>query len=103
MEPLLPVALGDEEDELPVPAWQAEPRAGLRCAPDGRLVLTRVELSAWQGIYLPRQWDDPERTWDEGWDHQAMDDFARRVAGALREWEDSLQHLLPATASAVEA
>jgi hypothetical protein len=54
-----------ERGEVPL-FWQGHPVARLQCRPDGRLYLTGVELPAWQGIELPRQWDDPERPQDEG-------------------------------------
>jgi len=64
----------------------------LHCDPDGQLYLTGVELSAWQGIGLPRQWDDPKRPPDR-WPDAQLADFAGRVRRALQEWEDCLGYL----------
>lgn len=93
LAPLLPVASADQEDEFAELCWCNEPTARLRCdAGDGRLYLTRVEVSAWQGIGLPRQWDNPERWRDPGPDAQ-LADFAFRVRRALHEWKDCLGYL----------
>jgi len=56
------------------------------------LPLTRVELSAWQGIDLPRQWDNPDREPDP-WPEAQLADLAGRVREALLVWEDCLGHL----------
>jgi hypothetical protein len=90
--PLLPI--GSWEDELGPAAfsWRDEPTARLRCDPDGRLYLTGVELSAWQGIGLPRQWDNPDRELDD-WPDAQLADLAGRLRQALGEWERSLQYL----------
>lgn len=45
--------------------WQGTPEARLACRSDGRLYLAGVTLSTWQGIELARQWDNPDRPWDE--------------------------------------
>jgi hypothetical protein len=94
LEPLL--YDGDEADEAqpPVLAWRGEPVARLHWAPDGQILLTGVELAAWQGIDLPRHFDDPEREWDEDPADQLVD-FARRVWEAVHQWADTLPHLLP--------
>jgi hypothetical protein len=70
----------------------------MECALDGQLYLTGIELSAWQGIDLPGQWDDPDRELDEDPDEQ-LADFAQRVWQALREWGNSLRHLLASESS----
>lgn len=87
---------GDEADEQqpPVLAWRGEPAARLHWAPDGQILLTGVELAAWQGIDLPRHWDDPEREWDDDPADQLVD-FARRVWEAVHQWADTLPNLLP--------
>jgi hypothetical protein len=60
--------------------------AHLRCNPDtGRLYLTRVELSAWQG-------DNPDREPDP-WPEPQLGDLAGRVRRALRAWEGCLRYL----------
>ena len=74
--------------------WRGEPESRVRYTPEGELHLTGVKLSAWQGINLPRQWDDPRREWEGGPDEQLVD-FAHRVREALGEWKRSLRHLQP--------
>lgn len=91
LEPLLPIGKAYEGDPS-VLSWRDEPIAHLRCASEGHLYLTGVELSAWQGIGLPRQWDNPDRSPDEGTEEQ-VDDLAGRVRQALQEWGDSLRLL----------
>lgn len=92
LAPLLPNQNREEKDGLAALSWRGEPVARVGCGPDGRLYLTRVELSAWQGIDLPRQWDDPERERDGGPNAQ-LADFAGRVREALFEWGDCLRYL----------
>ena len=95
LAPFLPT--GDEEDDQgrPVLCWCGEPTAQVQCAPDtGRLYLTRVELSAWRGIDLPRQWDNPDR-WPDPRPDAQLADFAGRVRQALQVWEACLSHLYP--------
>ena len=72
--------------------WRGDPVAQLECHPDGQLYLTGVELRAWQGINLPRQWDNPDRPPD-GWSDAQLAGFADRLHQALQEWEDCLVHL----------
>jgi hypothetical protein len=92
---LLPADYGDKAHERLVLAWRGEPEAQAQCAPDGRLYLTKVTLSAWQGINLPRHWDDPDREPDGEPDDQLVD-LAKRVWQALQAWEHSLRYLRPA-------
>jgi len=94
LAPLLPTELGDEEQDGLVLSWRGEPESRVRYTPDGELYLTGVTLSAWQGINLPRQWDDPRHEWEEGPDDQLVD-FSHRVREALGEWKRSLRHLQP--------
>lgn len=91
---ILPSAGEENEDIEESLCWRGEPEARLRCDPDGRLYLTGVYLAAWQGIDLPRQWDNPDREPD-GWPEHTLTDFATRVRGALQEWEGCLMHLHP--------
>ena len=99
LSPLLPIESADSEypmdDDygLRVLSSRSEPTAQLSCDPDtGRLYLTCVELSAWQGIDLPRQWDNPDREPDPPPGAQ-LADFAERVYHALQEWEVCLKYL----------
>lgn len=56
--------------------------------------LEQVEVEAFQGIDLPRQWDHPER-------HDAVDvegqlrQLFARVRAALFAWGEMVDHLLP--------
>jgi hypothetical protein len=99
LSPLLPIESEDDQhlmgDEygLRVLSSRSEPTAQLSCDPDtGRLYLTRVELSAWQGIDLPRQWNNSDREPDPPPEAQ-LADFAERVYHALQEWEVCLKYL----------
>ena len=93
LAPFLPIRGMDEDEAEPASlSWRGEPAARLRCDPDGQLYLTGVELSAWQGIDLPRQWDNPDQPPD-GWPDAQLADFAGRLRQALQEWEDCLVHL----------
>ena len=95
LPPLLPIDCADTEDPfedgpgLRVLSARDEPEARLRCDPDGRMYLTGVYLSAWQGIDLPRQWDNSDREPDD-WPNDDLADFAARVRRALQEWEECL-------------
>jgi hypothetical protein len=90
--PLLPIESEEEEHGLRMLSSCSEPEAKVRLGSDGQLLLTRLELSAWQGIKLPRQWDSPDRDVDDDPDEQ-LADLATRVRRALEEWEITLQHL----------
>ena len=78
--------------------WRGEPESRVRYTADGELYLTGVKLSTWQGISLPRQWDDPRREWEERPDDQLVD-FAHRVREALGELKRSLRLLQPTATS----
>lgn len=60
----------------------------------GALRLTALEISAWQGIDIPRQWDDPRREPDPSPD-QGLDAMLERTRGALHAWMECLDHLVP--------
>jgi hypothetical protein len=93
LDPILLIEVRDVGDGLVAAlSWRGEPEAQLHCASDGRLSLTRVELSAWQGINLPRQWDNPDQLPDPEPDGQLID-FAARVHQALQAWERCLPYL----------
>ena len=93
MSPLMPV----EQPEVRADRgavllfWRDDPVARGVCSPDGRLHLTGVELSAWQGIELSRQWDNSDRPPDYGTEAQ-LDSFCRWLCASLKVWEESLLH-----------
>lgn len=59
---------------------------------NGSLGLKGVSFDAWQGIVLPRQWDDPEKS-DPAPD-EALFDFAERIAQAMKCLRDNLTRLV---------
>jgi hypothetical protein len=96
MEALLPAAGRKQPDgATTVLSWRGEPEAQVRCGPAGEIWLLGVELAAWQGINLPRQWDDPQRKPDEG-PEKHLADLAQRWRNALEIWSKGLKMLLPA-------
>ncbi|MBU0493427.1 MAG: hypothetical protein KKA73_12010 [Chloroflexi bacterium] len=92
LTPLLPITGEEDEYGLRVHSSRREPEASVQCGSDGRLLLIGVKLAAWQGIELPRQWDDPDRESDADVDLE-LAEFLDRVSTALREWEGCLVHL----------
>lgn len=75
-------------------AWQGDPVLRLRCDPSGELRLEEVEVKAFQGIDLPRQWDDPDRHDDVDVEGQ-LDRLFARVRAASFAWGEMVDHLLP--------
>ena len=76
-------------------SWQGDPEIRIRCIPGGELRLEQVEVHAFQGIDLPRHWDNPDRVHDEDPDEQLAAMFAR-VRAALFAWGEMVDHLVPA-------
>jgi hypothetical protein len=76
-----------------VPAWQGEPEIHATCDRRGDLRLESLSLSAFQGIELPRVWDDPERKRD-GDPHEQLTAMFGRVKVALAAWGEALDRLL---------
>jgi hypothetical protein len=89
LAPLLLRDVDDNDGNLAVMAWRGEPEAKFVCQSDGQLALVAVEVSAWEGMMLPRQWDDPARGYDEEPDEH-LTAFFGRVAQALQVWEESV-------------
>jgi hypothetical protein len=56
------------------------------------VVLTGVELDAWQPIMLPRRLDDPEREPDDD-PHEELAAFAQRVKEAMKRWGEVVKVL----------
>lgn len=75
-------------------AWQGAPEIKVRGGPGGQLRLEEVEVAAFQGIDLPRQWDDPGRIHDDDPGEQLAAMF-KRVKAALFAWGEMVDHLLP--------
>jgi len=75
-------------------AWQGDPQITVGCNPNGELRLQAVEVHAFQGVDVPRSWDDPERTPDADPHEQLVSMFAR-VRAALHAWGEAMDHLLP--------
>jgi hypothetical protein len=94
LEPLLPTDWETRDEEMAIFASRSEPEAEVQPAADGQLYLSGVKLSAWEGIHLPRQWDDPDRARDQD-PYEQLADFVERVWEAMDEWNQSLVHLLP--------
>jgi hypothetical protein len=76
-------------------SWRGEPEAEVQCGPQGELWLHGVELVAWEGVELPRQWDDTGRKPDEGPEKHLVE-MLKRWADALEIWRKRLTMLLPA-------
>ena len=94
LAPLLPAELPDMQggQGSDLLFWRSNPVARLQCGPDGQLYLTGVELPSWQGIELPRQWDNPDRPRDRGTEAQ-LASLCAWLRASLQVWEDCLQHL----------
>jgi hypothetical protein len=96
IEPLVPeeTTRTGRGGRLEVLGWQGEPEAELSCGPGGELRVKSVEVSSWQTIELPRQWDNPDREPDPGPERQLHAMFGR-VKAALHAWTEALDHLRP--------
>ena len=70
--------------------WCGEPQAQVRCNEDGTLLLSGVELEAWQPVLLPRQWSDSEKEPD---DEPELGVLAERVRAAMKVWSDAVRVL----------
>jgi hypothetical protein len=95
IEPVIPEENVREAKDgmLEILAWRGDPEVKTVCGPDGELRLESIELSAWQAIELPRQWDDSGREPDEHPHRQLCEMFAR-VRSALHAWTEVMDHLL---------
>lgn len=95
VERLLPEDVVEQDDEgrLAILAWQGEPTASIVCAPDGALRLHEVEVASWQGLTLPRNWDDPDREEEPHVESQIAKLLAR-VKASLYAFMEVLDHLL---------
>jgi hypothetical protein len=92
-----PIVSDDVAREMPlgvrtVLAWQGDPEIKVRCNASGEVRLEAISISAFQGIDLPRKWDDPDRPEDEAPDEQLARMF-QRLKPALHAWGEALDHL----------
>jgi len=72
--------------------WRGEPEAIISFGPQGETYLQSVCLKAWQGINLPRQWDDPAKVDldPETW----LFELAGQIQQAFELWMESLELLI---------
>jgi hypothetical protein len=92
LESFLP---GDNENEgknQAINAWHGIPEAVITFDPQGDTFLQEVSLRSWQGITLPRQWDDPDKT--DPLPGEQLYQFATRLQQALEIWQERLELLL---------
>lgn len=82
------------EGRLAILAWQGDPEAKITCNPLGELRLESLTVRAFQGIDLPRKWDDPEREPDEA-PHAQLRAMFERVRAALYAWGEVMDHFRP--------
>lgn len=92
LESFLP---GDNENEgknQAINAWHGIPEAVITFGPQGDTFLQKVSLRSWQGITLPRQWDDPDKA--DPYPDEQLYQFATRLQQALEIWQERLELLL---------
>jgi hypothetical protein len=87
------VAHETSEGNHTVLAWQGDPEIKLTCSATGELRLEAITVSAFQGIDLPRCWDDSDRQHDEDPQEQLAKMF-ERVKAALYAWGEVMDHLV---------
>jgi hypothetical protein len=75
-------------------AWQGNPEVKATCNPLGELRLESITVSAFQGIDLPRNWDDSEREPDDD-PYDQLKAMFERVRAALYAWGEVMDHLRP--------
>jgi len=73
-------------------AWLGEPEAKISFGPQGQTYLQHVSLESWQGITLPRHWDNPDKVDpDPG---EQLVKLAAKIQDALGFWRESLLFLI---------
>ena len=90
---LFPVEEVDLKEGTTVLGWCGEPVAHVQCEADGELLLSSVELEAWQAVLLPRRWDDPEKEPDHGPEGE-LAALAGRVRDAMMRWDEAVRVLV---------
>jgi len=100
IEPLVSedVVRETEDGHHAVLAWQGDPELKVTCNALGELRLESISVSAFQGIDLPRTWDDPEREPDDD-PHEQLTAMFERVRAALYAWGEVMDHLRPSKRS----
>lgn len=92
LEPFLPGGNESEAEDQEMLAWHGSSEAVIAYDPQGHTFLQRVSLSSWQGITLPRQWDDPDKVGPNP--GEQLYQFAIKIRQALGIWQSSLVYLL---------
>ena len=80
------------DGNLAILAWQGDPEIKVTCDHLGELRLHSISVSAFQGIDLPRRWDDSEREPDDE-PHDQLAKMFKRVKAALHAWGEVMDHL----------
>ena len=92
LEPSLPGGNDSEDGDEDMLGWHGIPEEVITFDAQGHTFLQAVSLRSWQGINLPRQWDDPEKADpDPG---EQLYQFATNIKQALGIWQNSLVDLL---------
>jgi hypothetical protein len=76
-----------------IPAWQGDPEVHATCDRRGELRLESLSLSAFQGIDLPRAWDDTghQRDGDPG---EPLTKMFERLKVAFAAWAEAVDRLV---------
>lgn len=96
IEPLVSteVVREDSRGDLAVLAWQGQPEIRATCNALGELRLESVNISAFQGIDLPRKWSDSDREPDDP-PHEQLRAMFDRLKAALHAWGEVMDLLRP--------
>jgi len=92
ISPLFPVEQVEFNEGIAVLGWCGEPAAQVQCEAGGELLLSGVELDAWQPVLLPRQRDDPDREPDPVPGEELVT-LAGRVSDAMKRWGEAVKML----------
>jgi hypothetical protein len=85
LEPFLPGGNDSEDGDQDTLGWHGNPEAVITFDAQGQTFLQAVILRSWQGINLPRQWDDPDKA-DPDLGEQLYQ-FATNIKQALGIWQ----------------
>ena len=92
LEPFLPGGNDSEDGDEDMLGWHGIPEAVITFDAQGQTFLQAVILRSWQGIDLPRQWDDSEKVDPDP--SEQLYQFATNIKQALGIWQNSLVNLL---------